>query len=112
MPTFASIRDVPQIGLSEWEYALLAALKENVEVLMGTRQAGARAIMSDQITVVVQDNQQLKQVTAKGDGFDIGGQKVAGLADHVLLIQDVQGVANDVARLQNVVNTLLQQMKG
>jgi len=112
MPTFASIRDVPQIGLSEWEYALLAALKENAETMIGTRQAGVRAIMSDQITVVVQDNQQMKQVTARGTGFNIAGNDVAGLADHVLLIQDVQGVANDVARLQNVVNTLLQQMKG
>ena len=111
MPTFASIRDIPQTGLSEWESAVLNAMKENIEILMGQRASGVRAITSDTVTVQQQDVQQMKQVTATGAGYTISGVTVAALDDHVKLINNVQQLANDVASLQQVVNVLIGQLR-
>lgn len=111
MPNFSPIRDVPQQGLNEWEAALLNALKENVEVMTGARQTGVHVITNDMIRVLPQDVQQMKQVTATGAGISISGTVVAEHGDYVKLINNVQMLANDVARLQAVVNALLTELR-
>jgi hypothetical protein len=107
MPAYTPIRDIPQTGLSEWEWALLGAMKENLELLMGVRVSGTQAITSDQITTAQADNQTMKQVSAIGSGFTVSGVDVAGLEDYQKLVLDVQALANDVARIQFVLNNLL-----
>lgn len=111
MPSFSAIRDIPQTGLSEWEWALLSALKENLEVLMGQRQSGVKAVTTDSISVVQQDVQQMKQITAQGAGYTISGSTVPSLDDYVKLMTNVQQLANDLASLQNVLNTLIGQLR-
>jgi hypothetical protein len=86
-------------------------MKENLEIMMGTRQAGVRAVTTDAINIEPQDNQQMKQVTAEGLGVVISGQTVVLYSDYVKLINDVQTLANDVAYLQQVVNLLIQQIR-
>ena len=57
-------------------------------------------------------DQNMKQVSAKGTGFTISSQEVAGLDDVGLLITDVQTLANDLAYTRAVVNALINQLKG
>jgi len=112
MANITPIRDIPQQGLSEWEYAVLAAIKENVETIYGQRQGGVGAVFTDKVASAVQAQnlQQMIQVSAVGAGFTITGSDVAGLADYRLLINDVQTLANDVARIVTVLNTLIEAM--
>ena len=116
MASFAPVPDVPLEGLNLAETGLFKALKEDVEILTGARVAGVRAITSDLITIQPTDNQQLKRVTAGGNGYATSYPNAASVVyplvivsatDYANLVQDVQNVANDVARLQNVVNSLI-----
>lgn len=111
MASFAPIRDVPQQGITEWEYSILSSMKENLEILTGMRQNGVRALTNDTIYVVPQDVQQLKQITAAGAGVNISGTLVAEYNDYVKLCANVQTLANDVARLQAVVNELIAELR-
>ena len=54
----------------------------------------------------------MQQVSAKGTGFTISSQDVAGLDDYGLLLQDVQTLANDLAQTRLVLNILIKQLKG
>jgi hypothetical protein len=54
----------------------------------------------------------MTQVTATGSGFTISGTNVPSLDDYVKLVVNVQQLANDVATLRSVVNTLINQLKG
>ena len=54
----------------------------------------------------------MQQVTAKGDGFVIRGQRVADVDDVVKLITDVQTLANDVHSTRETLNALIKQIKG
>ena len=110
MPTFAALRDIPQAGLNEWEFALLQSIKENLEILIGARQAGVRAVMTDNVAAAVrpQDNRTLVQISAVGAGYNIGGNNVPSLEDYNKLRADVQALANDVGRVQLVLNNLIQ----
>jgi hypothetical protein len=123
MASFPPIPDVPLEGLNLAESSLFKSLKEAVEILTGARTSGIRAITSDTVTVQPKDNQQLKRVTAGGNGYATQYANGAVLAavgtpiviisytDYLLLVQDVQNVANDVARLQDVVNSLIGQLQ-
>ena len=123
MASFAPIPDVPLEGLNLAESALFKALKENVEILAGARVTGVRAVTNDSVTVVPQDVQQLKRLTAGAFGYVVNYPNGATLAaqtgvvgivsatDYVNLLQDVQNIANDVARIQNVVNSLIGQLQ-
>jgi hypothetical protein len=57
-------------------------------------------------------DQNMKQISAKGAGFTISGQEVAGLDDYGLLLTDVQTLANDLAYTRAVLNALIQQLRG
>lgn len=111
MAAFAPIRDIPQTGLSEWEAAMLGAMKENIEILIGARVAGTRAVISSSVAVLALGLQSMPQVTANGNFYNISGAIVPTLADYVLLLNNVQALANDVYSTRAAFDTLLQQLK-
>lgn len=114
-PRFTAIPDIPTSGLTNWQAQTLSAMKENVELLIGNRgeKSGAsRAVIKAQIGVNPAGQQNMQRVTATGAGFTISGVNVPSLDDYVILINNVQELANDVARLRETLNTLILQLKG
>jgi hypothetical protein len=114
MARFSAIPAVPQSGLTPAEYSTLTALKENVELLTGTRNevgAASRALTKGQVTVAEAATLRMQQVTADGVGFTVSNVTVASLEDYVKLLSDVQQLANDVASIRTTLNTLIQQLK-
>lgn len=109
--SFAPLRDIPQTGLSEWEYSLLGGIKENLELLTGTRQSGVRAVMSASILVSPLGAQKMIQLSAKGDFVTINTYNVPLLADYQLLATDVQTLANDVYYTRAAFDSLVSQLK-
>ena len=115
MARFTAIPAVPQGGITDWQSVLISSVKENVELLTGLRgeaDLASRAVTKGQITLQEMPAQNLRQVSAKGTGFTISSQEVAGLDDYGLLITDVQTLANDLAYTRNVLNALIRQLKG
>lgn len=111
-PTYSAIPAVPQAGLTDWQFRVLSAMKEDIELLIGVRANGAlKAISKTQLTVTDAPSQTMQQVTAEGAGFTISGVQVPSLDDYGKLVSNVQQVANDVAQIRNTLNTLIQQLK-
>ena len=113
-PRFTAIPSIPQGGLNDWQFNTLTAIKENLELLIGSRGSdnSVRAVLGGQVTVSNPAAQTLTRVTAQGTGFTIGGATVPSLDDYSKLVSDVQQLANDVANLRATVNTLINQLKG
>lgn len=110
--SYAAIPNVPQQGISEWQFAFFNALKQNVEQLTGQRGVpGYQSILVGNVGVQPADVLQIQQVTATGAGYTISGSDVAALDDVAKLILDVQKVINDVQYLRDVLNTLILQLK-
>ena len=109
MAAYNDIPDIPQGGVPNWLFQTLSTLKGNVDILTGRSGQAVRAITNDIVSnyVTVADNQQLKQVTATGAGFLVSGVNVAAQADYIVLIQNVQQIANDLASVQQVLNALI-----
>lgn len=109
---FNSIPDIPQGGLTPWEFSTLSAIKENVDLLTGARGVDSNtALIKGQVTLSSAPTQQMTRITAEGNGFTINDVVVPSLTDYVKLLRDVQQLANDVANLRNTVNTLIAQLK-
>lgn len=111
---FAAVPGVPTAGLSSLEFALLNALKENVELLIGSRNepdGASRALTKADIGVTTVPTQNLRRVTAEGIGFTISGVEVASLEDFGKLVVNVQTLANDVAALNQTLQTLVQNLR-
>jgi hypothetical protein len=105
---------IPQGGMTDWQTVLIASVKENVELLTGQRNEGdgaSRAMTKGDVTLLELPLQDMKQVSAKGAGFTISGQEVAGLDDYGKLINDVQTLANDLAYTRQALNLLIRQLK-
>jgi hypothetical protein len=111
---FAAIPNIPQGGITDWQFNLLTAMKENIELLTGARGSdnSARAITKGQLTVANPPSQTMTKVTAEGAGFIINNVAVPSLDDYSKLVLDVQRLANDVAILRAILNTLINQLKG
>ena len=115
MARFTAIPAVPQGGITDWQSVLISSVKENVELLTGLRgevDLASKAVTKGQITLEQMSDQNMKQISAKGSGFTISGQEVAGLDDYGLLLTDVQTLANDLAYTRAVLNALIQQLRG
>jgi hypothetical protein len=112
-PEFAAIPNIPQAGIVDWQYYVLNSLKENVEQLAGTRggDPSNQAVTRGSITVNPVPAQSMQRVTASGFGFSVEGVSVPSLEDYLALLTNVQQLANDVAQIRQVLNTLIQQMK-
>lgn len=112
---YTAIPAVPLVGVEEWQSQLLNALKENVELLTGTRgepDLASLAINRARLTVAVPPAQSMVQVSANGSGVTISGASVPILDDYNRLLVDVQRLANDVASLRATVEVLITQLKG
>ena len=115
MARFTAIPAVPQGGITDWQSVLISAVKENVELLTGLRgevDLQSKAVTQGQVTLEQMSEQNMKQVSAKGAGFTISSQQVAGLDDYGKLINDVQVLANDLAYTRAVLNALIKQIRG
>jgi len=114
-PRFTAIPNIPQQGLSDWQFNTLNAMKENLELLTGARGTSAiatSAITKGAVTVNNAPAATMQRVTAEGAGYTISGVTVPSLEDYTKLIVNVQQVANDLADLRNTVNALINQLKG
>jgi hypothetical protein len=114
-PRYTAVPAVPLVGIEEWQSQLLNAMKENIELLTGTRgepDLASVAINRARLTVAVPPAQSMVQVSAQGSGVTISGANIPILEDYVQLITDVQKLANDVANLRATVEVLITQLRG
>jgi hypothetical protein len=115
MTRFSAIPNPPQSEMTSWQYYMLNAIKENVDLLTGARgekDGASRAITKAAVTTVSVPAQSMRQVTAQGAGVSLGGATVPALDDYVELVKNVQSLANDVTALRNTLNTLIGQLRG
>ncbi len=114
MARFTAIPNIPQSGLTDWQFNTLNAMKENIELLTGARgeiDSSSRALTKSTVTVSYAPTQQMQRITAEGTGFTVSGVKVPALSDYEKLAINVQTLANDVAALRNTLNNLISQLK-
>ena len=113
---YAAVPAVPQGQLSGGAtIVLVTALKENVELLCGTRgedDLASKAVAIDQVKLNTLSNQDALAVNAKGTGNTISGTNVPNYDHYVKLINDVQTLMNDVFATREALNTLIAQLKG
>lgn len=115
MARFTAIPPPPQTEMSGWQFYMLNALKENVELLTGMRgerDGASAAVTKSSVSVKPMSQQSMRQVTAQGAAVNISGAVVPAMEDYVELIKNVQALANDVAALQLTLNTLISQLRG
>lgn len=115
MARFTAIPQIPATDISSWQYFTLTAIKENVELLTGTRgevDGASKALTKGSVAVTGAPEQRMKQVTAQGTGFTLEGATVPSLDDYALLVGNVQSLANDVASLRATLNALITQLRG
>lgn len=106
MPQYQGLPAIPNERIPQWQYDLLQAMKENIEIMMGQRGPG-RAVTNDTVEVLPQQFQIMRQVAARGDYVTVGGFNVPVLDDYTKLLNDVQQLANDVSKIQDALNALL-----
>jgi len=114
MARFTGIPALPQSGVDEWQMRLLDALKQNVELLTGTRaetDSASRALLRSTVTVGTLTSYQYRGLTARGAGFTISGVRVPSYTDYESLLRDVAHIGQDVAALRDLVNNLISQLK-
>jgi len=114
MARFTGIPALPQQGVEEWQYRFLGAVKQNVELLIGTRgeqDLSSRALLKSSVVITSAPEPSIRSVSAVGSGFTISGAQVPSLADYQALVRDVELLTNDVAALRATVNTLISQLR-
>jgi hypothetical protein len=114
MARFTGVPELPQSGTDEWQLRVLEALKQNVELLTGTRNepdGASRALLSSNISVVTPPDRTFTAITARGAGFTIANVQVPSYQDYVSLCQDIQKLGNDVANLHATLTTLINQLR-
>lgn len=131
---YTAIPALPQTGVDEWQSRFLSAVKENVELLTGTRgeyDLASAALNRSSLTVSQPADQSMVRVTASGNGTSVpsgfqinpdgsggyvvdvtGTVSVPLLEDYNRLVVDVQKLANDVATLRGTVAVLIAQLRG
>ncbi len=140
MSRFSGIPSLPQSGVEEWNLRTLSALKQNVELLTGSRgenDLASKALIKAQFTVNPPPLPTITAVTQTNAAVDVGDFRtfnasgeminptgvsvlntnsvswtnVLGGVQNAATIQDMQRLANDVAQLRAVVTTLIAQIK-
>ena len=114
MARFTGIPNLPQVGVDEWQYRILGAMKQNIELLIGTRgeqDLSSRALLTSTVRIQSAPEPSIRSVSAVGSGLTISGAQVPSLADYQALVKDVQLLVNDVAVLRTTVNTLISQLR-
>ena len=115
MARFTAIPGVPQSNITDEQSLLITTIKQNVELLAGTRgeeDSQSKAVTKGDIDVNNLSLQNMRQVSAKGAGFTISGQDVVSLEDYGKLLLDVQVLDNDLKSTRASLNALITQLKG
>ena len=100
MARFVGIPSIPTDNMADWESQVFHAIKENVELLCGTRgeaDEASKAVTKGNISVSSMEQQDMRVVSG-----------IAALAD---LVEAVQTLANDLAEQRDTLNTLIEQLK-
>jgi hypothetical protein len=115
MSRFSAIPNPPQSEMTGWQFYMLNALKENVELLTGSRgekDGASRAITKAAVRVTQVPTQSMRQITAEGSAVNLDGAVVPAMEDYIELLKNVQALANDVAAVRETLNTLIGQLRG
>lgn len=111
---FSPIPDPAPTEVGSWQFSMLMAMKENVELLTGFRgenDGASQAILKSNVTV--QPVQQTP-VFVQSQGFGTpspNGTLVPTLDDYALLVSDVRRLAESVRTLQETLNLLITQLR-
>ena len=100
MARFVGIPSIPTTDMADWESQVFHAIKENVELLCGTRgeaDEASKAVTKGNISVSSMEDQDMKVVSG-----------IVNLQD---MADTVQTLANDLAEQRNTLNTLIEQLK-
>ena len=110
---FTAVPAVPAGNNPTQYYQVLTAIKENVDLLTGSRggTVASKAILRGDVTAQLV-TPTFQGVSATGAAINVNGQQVPALVDFVLLVNDVTTLANDVATLRATVNRLISQLRG
>ena len=114
MPQYQGLPAIPPEQIPQWQYDILSAMKENLEIMMGQRGPG-RTVTNDAIGVEPADRQGMKQLSARGDFYELtttgGVIYFPTRDDYVKLLNDTQQLAIDVANIQSALNALLENLR-
>ena len=103
-------------GIPAWQSSLFSSMKENIELLTGTRNEAdlvSRALIRGDVTVAQVGEQVLGAVTLiNPDGYNISAVDVASLAAFRALRSDVQELANDLVRTRIALDALIRNLTG
>jgi len=97
---FVGIPAIPLQDMADWEAQVFHSIKENVELLCGTRgeaDEASKAITKGNISVSSMEQQSMRVISG-----------IAALAD---LVDATQVLANDLAEQRDTLNTLIEQLK-
>ena len=97
---FVGIPAIPLQDMADWEAQVFHGIKENVELLCGTRGEGdeaSKAVTKGNISVSSMEQQDMRVVS--------------GIVDLADLVAAVQTLANDLAEQRDTLNTLIEQLK-
>ena len=100
MARFVGIPAIPTTDMADWESQVFHAIKENVELLCGTRgesDGASKAVTNGNISVSSMEQQDMRVVS--------------GIVDLADLVDTVQVLANDLAEQRTTLNTLIEQLK-
>jgi len=111
---------LPGSGLLDFQAILFAAMKENIELLTGTRgevDLASRALVRGDITVQQVGQQEMVQVTPRSPQGYLhsaisGTDEVASLTALRALTNDVQVLANDLFRTRQALDALIKNLGG
>ena len=126
---YSAIPALPDTGVEQWQAYMLDSIKENVELLNGSRGEdgqASKAITKAQVSNLAEPvGQNMTNVSAAGAGVNVltsfsisgnivtitGQASVPVLEDYNSLVIDVQNLANDVANLRATVQILITQLR-
>ena len=97
---FVGIPAIPLQEMADWEAQVFHSIKENVELLCGSRGEGdeaSKAVTKGNISVSSMEQQDMRVVS--------------GIVDLADLVAAVQTLANDLAEQRDTLNTLIEQLK-
>lgn len=114
MSRFAGVPEIPA-SLDEWEFRTLSALKQNIELLAGTRgeiDGSSRAVIRSDISVRPPGTPQFQALSARGNGVSIASVSVPTADDYAALLGDFVRLSQDVAVLRVTLTILINQLRG
>jgi hypothetical protein len=116
MSKFTGLPALPvgSAGVNPALMTLLAGVIENLNLLTGARDNGSlAAVTRNQFASLPNvSTQNMKVVSATGQGVNFNGYNFPLLEDYNKLGQDVQQLANDVATLKQELQNVISSLKG